>query len=215
VSIGPGLCCEDASLLHYVRPDLAKCRAALIWAPHMFRCIGRGWRTQLLHTYRCLYRSLCCSPCRSDAAWPWSAHISHMRMTCRGLPACMQTQPCAWPHLCTLRTVQLPTVTVRECHLYPQESMHACSTSGRVRGSLVQGWGPTRPLPHWASVHAREVTGTRTFTSDDLLHGVPTLCPMQTWEAVGSGVVWDAYGHVVTNYHCISKAKGGTQVRPI
>ena len=35
-------------------------------------------------------------------------------------------------------------------------------------------------------------------------------------EGVGSGFVWDTYGHVVTNYHCISKLardQNGSQVR--
>lgn len=35
-------------------------------------------------------------------------------------------------------------------------------------------------------------------------------------EGVGSGFVWDTYGHVVTNYHCISKLardQTGSQVR--
>lgn len=34
-------------------------------------------------------------------------------------------------------------------------------------------------------------------------------------EGTGSGFVWDTYGHVVTNYHCIAKLamdKAGTQV---
>ena len=35
-------------------------------------------------------------------------------------------------------------------------------------------------------------------------------------EGVGSGFVWDTFGHVVTNYHCISKLardQTGSQVR--
>jgi S1-C subfamily serine protease len=40
-------------------------------------------------------------------------------------------------------------------------------------------------------------------------------------EGIGTGFVWDSYGHVVTNYHCVSKfildttgkqvSKGGQQ----
>lgn len=36
-------------------------------------------------------------------------------------------------------------------------------------------------------------------------------------EGVGSGFVWDTYGHIVTNYHCIAKLardQSGQQVRP-
>ena len=35
-------------------------------------------------------------------------------------------------------------------------------------------------------------------------------------EGVGSGVVWDQLGHIITNYHCIAKVandKTGSQVR--
>lgn len=35
-------------------------------------------------------------------------------------------------------------------------------------------------------------------------------------EGTGSGFIWDTYGHVVTNYHCIAKLatdKAGSQVR--
>ena len=34
-------------------------------------------------------------------------------------------------------------------------------------------------------------------------------------EGVGSGFVWDKYGHIITNYHCVAKLvndKTGTQV---
>lgn len=36
-------------------------------------------------------------------------------------------------------------------------------------------------------------------------------------EGTGSGFIWDTYGHVVTNYHCIAKLatdKAGSQVGP-
>lgn len=37
-------------------------------------------------------------------------------------------------------------------------------------------------------------------------------------EGVGSGVVWDALGHIITNYHCVSKLandRSGAQVSPL
>lgn len=28
---------------------------------------------------------------------------------------------------------------------------------------------------------------------------------LETFEGVGTGIVWDSYGHIVTNYHCVSR----------
>lgn len=40
----------------------------------------------------------------------------------------------------------------------------------------------------------------------------------ETSEGTGSGFIWDSYGHVVTNYHCIAKLatdKAGSQVHKL
>ncbi len=32
-----------------------------------------------------------------------------------------------------------------------------------------------------------------------------TTAGLETFEGVGTGFVWDSYGHIVTNYHCVSR----------
>lgn len=42
---------------------------------------------------------------------------------------------------------------------------------------------------------------------------VRSMAGSEVVDGVGSGVVWTTYGHVVTNFHCVSRVDKAMQVR--
>ena len=74
---------------------------------------------------------------------------------------------------------------------------------------------PQRALAGLIDEQQADIVFERANQSVVAIADYKTINGSETSEGTGSGFIWDSYGHVVTNYHCVAKLatdKAGSQV---
>lgn len=102
---------------------------------------------------------------------------------------------------------------LRVCCIYVPASM-ACHITQTNRASILTDTS-LGYISQCLSPMPTRLADVTHFNSKALLlaHACGCGLRMQVVDISGSGVVWDSYGHIITNYRCISRAvKGNPRV---